>query len=107
MEQTDKSKIEMVVKIRQYCKENGLLLTDARLLVAVKLYELGRYENARSLWSKLKKESHFISLSAVYLGLEFLKEAGVVHVKQTTSRRLKYKISMSIKPSVYQQGTSN
>lgn len=94
MEQTDKSKTEMVVKIRQYCKDNRLLLTDARLQVAVKLYELNRYENATDLWLKLKKKDYAISLSAVYLSLKFLKKAGVACVQKTSDKKLEYRISM-------------
>jgi Fe2+ or Zn2+ uptake regulation protein len=88
---------EITHKIQKYCKENGFFLTKIRLVVARKLYELGRYETPVSLWLQLKKGNHSISLGSVYLCLKFLTDAGVADVRKVTDRQLEYRIQPDLK----------
>jgi len=65
-------------KIAGYCKQNNLLFSSKRLLIAEKLCNQNRFLTAEALFLALKNDRCPISISCVYMNLKTLVKANLV-----------------------------
>lgn len=88
-------KERLIMAIKNYCRSNNMAFSEKRLVIALKLLEIGEFISPEVLWLMLKKESNPISIGCVYANLKLMKSADLAVTATEGGRITLYKIKSS------------